>query len=167
MSGRDAARHPSDRMRIRQAVSGDASAVSAVVEAAYSLYIARIGRPPAPMTADYGALIAAGEVWVGDQDDSIVGALVIRPAGDVLELENVAVDPARQGLGYGRMLIAFAEQQALELGLGAVDLYTNEAMVENLGLYPRLGYVEIGRRLDDGYRRVYFRKALDARTFRR
>ena len=154
-------------MRIRRAAVGDASTVSAVVDAAYSIYIPRIGRPPAPMTADYARLIAEGEVWVGDENGQVVGVLVIRPAGESLELENVAVDPARQGLGHGRALITFAEQRAFELGLAAVELYTNEAMVENLSLYPRLGFVETDRRVEDGYRRVFFRKSLDARAFRR
>jgi ribosomal protein S18 acetylase RimI-like enzyme len=154
-------------MRIRRAADRDASAVSAVVDAAYSMYVPRIGRPPAPMTVDYARLIAEGEVWVADDNGRVVGVLVIRPAGDALELENVAVDPARQGLGYGRALIAFAEQHALELGLGAVELYTNEAMVENLRLYARLGFVETGRGVEAGYRRVYFRKSLDAGAVRR
>jgi hypothetical protein len=43
-----------------------------------------------------------------------------------------------------------------------VTLYTNEAMVENLRLYRRLGFVETDRRVEDGYRRVFFRKSLDA-----
>ena len=94
----------------------------------------------------------------------MVGVLVIRAAGDALELENVAVDPGHQGRGHGRALIAFAERQARELGLSEVTLYTNEAMVENLRLYPRLGFVETGRRVEDGYRRVFFRKSLDARA---
>ena len=154
-------------MRIRQAVDSDATAVSAVVNSAYSGYVPLIGRPPAPMTADYGKLIAAGDVWVGEEDGRVVGVLVIRPADDALELENVAVDPDQQGLGHGRALIAFAEQYAVGLGLGAVELYTNGAMVENLKLYKRLGFVETGRRVEDGYRRVYFRKTLDARELPR
>jgi hypothetical protein len=40
-------------------------------------------------------------------------------------------------------------------------------MVENLQLYPRLGFVETERRVEDGYRRVYFRKTLDAGELRR
>jgi ribosomal protein S18 acetylase RimI-like enzyme len=95
-------------------------------------------------------------------DDRVLGVLVIRRAGDVLELENVAVDPDYQRQGYGRAMIAFAEQHARELGLSGVSLYTNEAMLENLRFYPHLGFVETGRRVDHGYRRVYFRKNLDA-----
>ena len=154
-------------MQIRRAVAGDVTAVRAVVEAAYALYVPRIGREPAPMTADYESLVAGGEVWVGETDGRVLGVLVIRASDDVLELENVAVDPAEQGLGHGRALVSFAERQAREQGLTAVELYTNEAMAENIELYPRLGYVETGRRLEDGFRRVYFRKALDSAEVRR
>ena len=150
-------------MEIRRARSADVPAIRAVVEAAYAKYVPRIGRAPAPVTANYRALVAAGEAWVGVSQERVVGILVIRALGDALELENVAVDPAWQGRGHGRRLIAFAERRALELGLHEVTLYTNEAMTENLRLYPKLGFVETGRRVEDGYRRVFFRRFLDAR----
>ena len=154
------------RMHIRRAVAADVTAVRAVVEAAYAHYVPRIGREPAPMAADYESLVAASEVWVGETGGRVVGLLVIRASDGVLELENVAVDPAEQGHGHGRALVAFAESHARERGLSAVELYTNDAMVENVELYPRLGFVETGRRVVDGYRRVYFRKTLDAGDFR-
>ncbi|HSF62250.1 MAG TPA: GNAT family N-acetyltransferase [Gaiellaceae bacterium] len=153
-------------MQIRPAERWDVPAIRAIVGAAYAPAASRIGRAPAPVAADYDALVQAQEAWVGEADDRVVGVLVIRPAGDVLELENVAVDPASQRRGYGRALIAFAEQRARDLGLSGVTLYTNEAMVENLRFYPRLGFVETGRRVEDGYRRVFFRKSLDARLAR-
>jgi len=56
--------------------------------------------------------------------------------------------------------LVFAERRAREAGLAALDLYTNEAMRENLALYSRLGFVEVGRRDDAGYRRVFLRKTL-------
>ena len=149
-------------MRIRQATSEDVAAIRAIVEAAYAMYFPRIGRVPAPVWADYPALVEAGEAWVGIADEHVVGVLVFRPGDDAVALENVAVDPPFQGRGYGRAFIAFVERQALELGLAEVTLYTNEAMVENLRLYRRLGFVETDRRVEDGYRRVFFRKSLDA-----
>ena len=39
-------------------------------------------------------------------------------------------------------------------------LCTNEAMTENLVYYPRHGYRETGRAIEDGYRRVFFSKSL-------
>jgi len=42
----------------------------------------------------------------------------------------------------------------------AVHLYTNEKMTDNLSIYPRLGYVEVARRHEDGFDRVFFEKRL-------
>jgi ribosomal protein S18 acetylase RimI-like enzyme len=148
------------RVSIRLAEPADVEAVQACVRAAYSIYVERIGRPPAPMTADYEVLVAAGEVWVASEDEDVIGVLVIRPQSDSLFLENVAVAPARQGRGIGRALIDFVERRAAELGLPAVELYTNERMIENLSFYPALGYVETGRRRHEGFARVFFRKQL-------
>lgn len=50
---------------------------------------------------------------------------------------------------------------ARRLELAAVHLYTNERMIDNLSIYPRLGYVEVERRLEDGFKRVFFEKRLD------
>jgi hypothetical protein len=44
--------------------------------------------------------------------------------------------------------------------LPEIRLYTNEAMTENLGYYPRRGYTETHRARDEGVSRVFFRKAL-------
>jgi ribosomal protein S18 acetylase RimI-like enzyme len=146
--------------RIRAAGTGDVAAIETVVREAYAGYVPLIGREPAPMTADYGSVVAAGEAWVAERDGTVVGVLVLRSEGRSLLLENVAVSPGYQGQGIGRTLISFAEQRGTELGLQEVTLYTNERMRENLRLYPRLGYEETGRRTEDGYARVFFRKRL-------
>jgi ribosomal protein S18 acetylase RimI-like enzyme len=112
------------------------------------------------MAADYDALVAEGAVWVAVTDEGLVGVLVLRPQVDSLLLENVAVAPPAQGRGLGGALVAFAEERARELGLGAVTLYTNARMTENLALYPALGYREVGRRRQDGFDRVFFEKAV-------
>jgi ribosomal protein S18 acetylase RimI-like enzyme len=149
-------------MEIRLAQSDDVAAIRALVEAAYAIYLPRLERAPAPVSADYEALVGAGDTWVGVSDRRLVGVLVIREEDGALQIENIAVHPEYQSRGFGRALIEFAESRARELGLPNVTLYTNEAMVENLRLYPRFAFVETGRRVEDGYRRVYFRKRLDA-----
>lgn len=144
--------------RIVPAQPADAAAATACVRDAYAEYVERIGREPAPMGADYAALTAEGAVWVIRERKAIVGVLVLRPSPPDLLLENVAVTPAHRGRGLGRALIAFAEAHARGSGLEAVTLYTNERMTENLLLYPALGFTETGRRVEDGFARVYFRK---------
>jgi ribosomal protein S18 acetylase RimI-like enzyme len=146
--------------QIQPALPGNAAAVANCVRAAYAGYVERIGREPAPMAADNADLIARGEVWVVYEADQLVGVLVMRLEPPALFVENVAVLPERQGRGLGRALMAFAEQHARAAGLAEVTLYTNQKMVENLRFYAALGYVETGRRSEDGFARVFLRKAL-------
>jgi ribosomal protein S18 acetylase RimI-like enzyme len=147
---------------VRPAEPEDAAAVRDLVRASYSKYVERIGKEPAPMLEDYAALIRAGEVWVlaGEAGGEVLGVLVMRPAGDHLFVDNVAVAPRHQGRGLGRELMAFAEERARRDGLPEIRLYTNEKMLENLAVYAKLGFEETGRRLDGGYRRVFMRKRL-------
>ncbi len=56
--------------------------------------------------------------------------------------------------------VGWLEALARQGGAAAVELYTNARMTENLQLYPRLGYAETGRRTEDGFDRVFFRKHL-------
>jgi ribosomal protein S18 acetylase RimI-like enzyme len=145
-------------IEIRRAEPADLDAIRAIVREAYALYVPRIGREPAPMTADYAALVGAGEVRVATDMDVVVGVLVVRPVPGALHLENVAVGDRARGRGIGRALVAYAENEARELGLPAVELYTNAKMTENLTLYPHLGYTETGRRSEAGFDRVFFSK---------
>jgi ribosomal protein S18 acetylase RimI-like enzyme len=59
---------------------------------------------------------------------------------DHLLIENVAVSPAFQGRGYGRLLIDHAERLAASLRLPELRLYTNKQFVANIAIYRRLGY---------------------------
>ncbi len=144
---------------IRRADAADVQFVRDLVERAYTVYVARMGRRPAPMDDDYDQKTQQGQVFVADVG-AIVGVIVLTEAPGHLLIENVAVDPNRQGTGVGRTLLNFAETHAREKGLFEVRLYTNEAMVENLALYARLGFREDERRSEDGFRRVYYSKRL-------
>jgi len=147
---------------IRRAEPCDEGAIDAIVRAAYSPYIDRIGKPPGPMLDDYAGLIAAGAVSVlADPNGLVVGLIVLLPRPDHLLLDNIAVRPDRHGQGFGRRLIAFAESEALRLGHTELRLYTHEKMTENIALYLRLGFEETGRGHDAGYDRVLMRKRLD------
>jgi ribosomal protein S18 acetylase RimI-like enzyme len=149
-------------LTLRPATYADVPAVVSIVDDAYAPYIERIGRPPAPMTVDYHELVATAEVWVAEDDGAAVGLLVVELRDDHLLVENLAVAPALQGHGVGSALLQHAESRAAALGLSEVRLYTNEAMTQNLNFYARRGYVEVGRGVQEGYRRVYFCKSLAA-----
>lgn len=145
---------------LRPATPHDVAAIEAIVEAAYSPYIKRIGRKPGPMLEDYGRRVEGGGVHVLDNDGQIQGFIILQDTDSALLLDNLAVAPQAQGLGLGRVLMDFAERQAIDAGYSAIRLYTNEAMTENLALYTRRGYVETHRAEEQGLRRVYMAKHL-------
>ncbi|MGP4016524.1 GNAT family N-acetyltransferase [Saccharopolyspora sp. 5N708] len=147
-------------MTIRPALRGDAGALFELARQAYAHYTERMGQEPAPMKADYQALVEAGGVWVAEHDDVLVGLLVLRFGPDHVLLDNVAVAPDAQGSGIGGRLLDFTDERAREHGVAEVRLYTNEAMTENLAYYARRGFVETHRATDHGYRRVFFTKHL-------
>jgi ribosomal protein S18 acetylase RimI-like enzyme len=143
---------------VRRATPADLPAVRAVVSAAYTRYLDRMDRPPAPMLADYAAELESGRLWVAGEP--IAGLIELIETGDSLHIGNIAVHPSVQGAGLGRLLMEFAEEQARQRGLARLDLYTNEVRTENQAIYARLGYRETARHTEDGYRRVYLDKIL-------
>jgi GNAT superfamily N-acetyltransferase len=145
---------------VRRAAAPDAAALAAIADAAYRDYAPRMDRLPAPMTSDYAAAIGTGQVWVAAAGDQVIGLLVLVVRPDHLLIENIAVLPSWHRRGIGARLLALAEDQAGKLGRGEIRLYTNEAMTENLAYYPRHGYAETHRAVQDGFRRVFFRKRL-------
>ena len=142
---------------IRPARNEDVDAIERVVNRAYRHYLQRIGRKPAPMLDDYTVKVRDAVVLVAEERE-VIGVIVLIAKDDYLLVENVAVEPSRQGRGIGRALLAAAERHATDRGLTELRLYTNVAMTENLAFYPRLGYTEVARRARDGFDRVYFSK---------
>jgi ribosomal protein S18 acetylase RimI-like enzyme len=146
--------------RIRPATVADVKALAQIVEDAYGVYIPRMGKPPGPMLDDHSAWVAEGVAWVIEEGAVIAGILVLQQRPGHLLLDNIAVAPARQGCGFGRRLLAFAEAEAVRQGYREIRLYTHQTMIENQRLYAAIGYEETGRGAEAGYERVFMRKQL-------
>jgi GNAT superfamily N-acetyltransferase len=115
------------------------------------------------MTASYASLISSSYLYSLIANETAVGCISLSASTryeNALEINNLAIHPSSQGKGYGKLLLAFAEDVAKEKGLKSCCLYTNFKMVENVALYSKLGYVEVGRWSEDGFERVFFVKAL-------
>ena len=152
-----------EHLDVRRAAPGDAVAMAAVAEAAYSPYVERMGGlRPGPMDTDYAAAVVDAEAWVATDGGTVVGFLLLVAEHDALLLENVAVLPSHRGRGVGRSLLRLAESRALALGLRRIRLYTHVTMVENQALYERVGYVETARTTERGFTRVFYEKGLRA-----
>ena len=145
---------------IRPAQPSEFDTVRALVRDAYGRWVERLGREPGPMRDDYAQRIADGQVWVMEVAGELVGLVVLTERPESFLLHNVAVAPAAQGKGYGRRLIAFAEDEAKRRGYDELLLYTSVLMVENIALYQHLGFREIGRIHEHGFDRVSMAKSV-------
>jgi ribosomal protein S18 acetylase RimI-like enzyme len=155
---------PAAPPRIRDARADEAGRIGEIARAAYRKYMPRIGREPAPMGADFAAEIAAGRVVVAAAGDLVAGYMIAWPERGAYFIDSIAVDPAAQGRGFGRLLMDHAERAARQRGLAAIRLYTNAAMTENLSLYRHLGFVETHRAIDQGFNHVFMRRDLETET---
>ena len=147
----------------RPSRSDEAEAAAALVRAAFGLFVPRLGREPTPMTYDWGKFIAAGEVFVIDGGNAAPVALVRLVAQtDALLVDTLAVRPDLQGNGLGRVLMDFADREALARGLSQLRLYTNVLMHENVALYRHLGFSITGEGGEPPFRRVFMERPVAA-----
>ena len=104
-----------DRWIARRAGPDDAETVRSISAEAYAAsYLPVFGYLPAPAMEDYGAHVAAGEVWFVEDGESPrpVGVAVLERHASHLLVYNLAVLPERWGEGIGRRLLALAEERA-------------------------------------------------------
>jgi ribosomal protein S18 acetylase RimI-like enzyme len=96
----------------------------------------------------------ADNLLVLEDDDRLVGSVMVGYDGHRGWINYLAVDPDHQRQGLGRVLMTEAERRLEHLGCPKVNLQvrsSNQAAVE---FYRRIGYVvddvvSLGRRLED------------------
>ena len=147
-------------VEIRVAEAHEASAIAAIVMAAYAKWIPLIGREPMPMRIDYDKAVLEHRFDLAVEAGAILGLIETVPHPDHLWIDNVAVAPEAQGRGIGRMLLGFTEIRAIAAGFPELRLVTNGAFESNVALYTRVGFVV--DRIEDfmGGKAVYMRKLL-------
>ena len=151
---------------IRRATESDVGRMIAIARAAYIKYVPRIGREPPPMLADFAAEIAAGHAVVLEITGTVEGYLISWPKTQTYFIDNIAVDPAHQGLGLGRQLMEYAVREAKRHNLSTIQLCTNVTMTENRAMYAHIGFVETHRvletpfNIETGLPRVYMCRTL-------
>ena len=127
---------------LRPGTPEDADRVKALVDAAYSHYIPRIGMTPRPMQADYDQVLRERHVTLAETEGELAGVLVVAMSEEEFMVENLAVHPAHKGRGLGGALLDRAEALAQANGHTEVRLYTHQKMTENRAIYAHRGYVE-------------------------
>ena len=149
-------------IEIRIAEPHEAGAIAAIVMAAYARWVPLLGREPMPMRVDYDKAVLEHRFDLAVEGGTIVGLIETVPHPDHLWIDNVAVAPAAQGRGVGRMLLGFTEARAIAAGFPELRLVTNGVFESNIALYQRGGFVI--DRIEDfmNGKAVYMRKPFHA-----
>lgn len=102
---------------------------------------------------DIAALLAGANVFaLAIRRDSpfgfrrMVGFVLVRVAADEAEILTIAVSRSRRGRGYGRLLMEEAVRRLYRERVAACFLEVNRDNTSALGLYRKLGFVEVGQR---------------------
>lgn len=145
---------------ICRATHKDSEQLQEIAQQAYSIYLDKMDKKPAPMLANFQQHISEDIVFVAKNKQSYIAAYVIlQQIEGQWWLDNIATHPAYQGHGLGTQLRLEAEQYCALL-TDRLQLYTNIVMSENIAWYERAGYVITKQALINGYQRYYFEKRL-------
>lgn len=144
-------------LSFRTAMPSEGKQVWHVIRAAFTPYVRALGREwPAEGSAAFAeawqrgqAELARGDVYVALDGERIVGAVRTRPRENDLYIDQLAVDPARQGTGVGSWLLQRIDEVARSRGLAGLALETAEMAEANVRLYRRHGFEIVGRGLPD------------------
>ena len=150
-------------LTLRGAGPADRDAIQAVTLSAYQEYAASIPAHWEGYRQNIIATLAAaapGTQIVALDDDRVVGAVLLYPAGTSIgvpggapvtltwpEVRLLAVAPSARGRGVGAALMNECIHLARSAGATALTLHTTELMQAAMRLYERLGF-ERARELD-------------------
>lgn len=144
----------------------DWAALLALLHRAFACMEGRIDPPSSLHRLDppgLAAKAAAERCFLAFADGRLAGCVFCEARPDCLYVGKLAVEPAMQGQGIGRALMAEAEAEARRLGLPALELQTRVELVENHAAFARLGFARTGTSAHAGFDRptsVTMRKPL-------
>lgn len=120
-------------------------------------YMDGVIEPPSSVhrltAADLAAKAQRETGFVAVVDGVLAGCAFVLERETDCYIGKVAVSPALQGRGIGRLLFAAAENHARRRGKQALELQTRIELVGNHAAFGRLGFREIARTAHHGYDR--------------
>ncbi|MGE3307099.1 MAG: GNAT family N-acetyltransferase [Rhizobiaceae bacterium] len=130
--------------------------ILALIHRAFAYMDGRIDPPSSAhrLTLD-GLKAKAGKeiAFAAYDDDRLVGCAFVELRDGHAYLGKLAVDPAAENGGIGRLLVEAAESQTRRVGLPALELQTRVELTDNQRTFQRFGFREIGRTAHPGFDR--------------
>lgn len=147
-----------DAPRIRDFQPGDEDAFRRLNEEWIARYFVledkdrRLFADPRGLILDRGGRIFIAEI--AGEPVGCVALLALDP--ETFEVAKMAVAPAHQGKGLGRLLLERCIEHARSVGKKRLYLETNSKLAPAVALYRKLGFVEVhaDRRPQSSYARV-------------
>ena len=133
---------------VRPAGMADRAVVVKVLQRAFADYDGRLQPPPGALgetEASVRAHLKRGPIALAYIGGEPVGAMFIERKDDTLFLSRISVVPEKRGSGITARMVAMAEAEARREGVDALTLRVREVLTQNIALFQRLGFREIGR----------------------
>jgi ribosomal protein S18 acetylase RimI-like enzyme len=124
---------------IREATKDDAAAIARIVNAAFVVEQQfRPGDRTSP--AEIARLSERDLLLVSEERGTLTGAVHVSVKGKAGYFGMLAIDPALQGSGLGRKLLAAAEEHCRASGCTEMTMSTGEERKALVNWYEHLGY---------------------------
>ena len=139
--------------------------IERVLRAAFGPYVRGLGRELTPDAYDWlETAVARGDIYVAIDNAAIIGVVATsRQDGEII-INQLAVNPERQGNGIGSWLLGRMEDVALQTSVRELSLNTAEMREDLVGFYRWHGFVIVRRgppaHGKDAHQRVYMKKSV-------
>ena len=132
-----------NEFQLRFAGDGDDQAIAALVNAAFKVerFFINGDRINSETVRE---MLRTGKFLLAEDNGALIACVYVEIRGERGYFGLLAVDPARQGAGLGRKMVAEAEDYARAAGCAFMDLRIVNLRAELPPFYQRLGYIETG-----------------------
>jgi GNAT superfamily N-acetyltransferase len=133
-----------EAITFRTAGTADVPRIVALLNAAFAMERDFVDRDRSS-AAEITQYLVSGTFLVVDGDGgTLASCMYLEQRGERMYLGMLAVDPAEQGRGLGRQMMAAAERHAASLACGAIDIRIVDRRTELPPFYRSLGFVDNG-----------------------
>ena len=130
-------------LRVRRGSDSDCAAMARLINSAFA--VEKFIEGERTNEAELLERMQKGEFLVGsDGAGELEASVYVEVRGTRGYFGMLAVDPQRQGNGYGRKMVEAAEEYCREKGCTAMDLTVLSLRPELLPIYRKLGYAQSG-----------------------
>jgi ribosomal protein S18 acetylase RimI-like enzyme len=132
--------HRIDHVTIRTANAGDLPALIPLINKAFAIETFLDGTRTDE--EHLSAIMRKGDLLVAERDGQAIACVYVELRGERAYFGMLAVDPAQQGQGLGRLMTAAAEEYGHNHACKHMDISVLSLRPELLPFYRNLGYSE-------------------------